>query len=247
MKEENSKRKAKEYLSQEPIINSYQIARLDDERSEVFLDDESDPSAVMIISDGTVTVRGGKTAVRDSLLDHLEKDKEYRFHAVDPQSFKAIEEVITVKDDRPTWLLIRMYEKAEEPDVEIVPLKKEDASVINEYWGLGSQDSMDYIKSRIEEGPACGIKTGSELIGWNLTHFLTDEVMVMGMLHVKEKWRRRGYAKALAEALCKEGERRGLVPAVQIFKDNEASLSLAEDLGFEIRAEHHWFGGSLKG
>ncbi|GEM_PF-1689895 len=246
MREKNAKEKAREYLSQEPVVNSYQIARLDDDRSEVFLNQKKNMSGVLIISGGTVTLRGGLEAVKDLLLENLDEDEEYRFHSIDPHSFKAVKETVEVDDDRPTWLLVRLYEKAKEPEEEIASLKEKDASVINEYWGLGGQDSTDYIKRRINQGPAYGIRKEGELVGWSLTHFITDEVMVLGMLHIKEAWRRKGLAKALTEAMCKECEKKGLIPAVQIFKDNEPSFSLAEDLGFEIRAEHHWFDGLKK-
>ncbi|MBS3816764.1 MAG: GNAT family N-acetyltransferase [Candidatus Thermoplasmatota archaeon] len=240
------KEKASEYLSREPIVNSYQIARLNEEEPKVFLDDEEDPSGVLILRDETVTLRGRKITVQDLLSGKLEKSKEYRFHAVDHQSFKAAEDVIEIKDDRPTWMLVRLYESPSESKSDVKPLEEKDASVINEYWGLGSDDSTDYIESRIDQGPAYGIRKDGELIGWCLTHFVTERAMVMGMLHVKEKWRRKGFAEDLTEALCEEAEEKDLVPAVQIFKDNEPSLSLAEDLGFEKRAEHHWFSGVKK-
>jgi len=243
MKEKEKRKKAKDFLSQEPIINCYQLARVDQERSEIFLDDVDDPRAVLISSNGTVTTRGMKDEVEKLVSEHLEKSKEYRFHAIDPQSFKAIKEIVDIEEDRETWLMIRLYEDVKEPQNEVVSLKEEDASEINEYWGLGADDSTDYIKRRIDQGPAYGIRKDDELVAWTLTHFVTEEVMVLGMLHVKEDWRRRGFAKDITEKMCTKGKERGLIPAVQIFKDNEPSLSLAEDLGFEMRGEHNWFSG----
>ncbi|MFW6145047.1 MAG: hypothetical protein ACOC55_05690 [Candidatus Natronoplasma sp.] len=155
--------RAKGFLAQESVVNSYQVARLEEDRSEVFLDCRDEPSAVLIISDEIVTMRGSLEGVQGLLTKHLEEDKEYRFHAVDPHSFKAAKEVVDIEDDRPAWLLIRLYEKAKKPKHDLEPLKKEDASVINEHWGLGSEDSTDYIKKRIEEGPAYGIRKKDEL------------------------------------------------------------------------------------
>ncbi len=243
MKMGSDRAMAKEYLKQEPVVNSYQIARLNEDRSDVYINGAEDISGVLIISDETVTMRGCMTSGKKLIEDHLEEDKEYRFHAVDPQSFKAVEDFVDIKDDRPTWLMNRVYEKPKETEKEVEELKKEDSEMINEYWGLSETDSTDYIKRRIKNGPAYGIRKKDELVAWTLTHFITDEAMVLGMLHVKEGWRRRGFAKAVTEKMCKASEKRSLVPAVQIFKDNEASLSLADDLGFEIRGEHHWFSG----
>ncbi len=243
----NEKRTAaKDFLSREPIVNSYQIARLNEDVSEVFLKEDERLSGVLIIKDGTVTMRGSFKAVKELLDEHMIEDKEYRFHAVDPNSFRAAEQVLEVEDDRPTWLLRREYEEPIEPEIEVSRLKKKDADVINEYWGLSDTDSTDYIKHRIEEAPAYGVRRDGELVGWCLTHFLTDEAMVLGMLHIKKEWRRKGFAKALTEKLCLKADEKNIVPAVQIFKDNEPSISLASDLGFEIRADHHWFDGVKK-
>ncbi|MBS3790914.1 MAG: GNAT family N-acetyltransferase, partial [Candidatus Thermoplasmatota archaeon] len=235
---------ARDYLSREPVVNSYQLARLSEEESEVFLKGEEKPSGVLLRREGTITMRGRYEAIKELLAENIEKGDEYRFHAVDPNSFRAAQKLLKIEDDRPTWLLRREYEKPREPETEVEPLKEEDAQVINNYWGLSDSDSTDYIKERIEKGPAYGVRKEDELVGWSLTHFITDKTIVLGMLHIKEDWRRRGFAKDLTEKLCLIAEEKDLVPAVQIFKDNESSISLASDLGFEIRADHHWFTGS---
>jgi len=235
---------ARDYLSREPVVNSYQLARLNEEETEVFLKGEEEVSGVLLRKEGTITMRGRFEAIKELLTEKIEVEEEYRFHAVDSNSFRAVQEVLEVEDDRPTWLCSREYEKAREPDIEVEALREEDALVINEYWGLSDSDSTDYIKERIKKGPAFGIRRDGELVGWSLTHFVTETTMVLGMLHIKEGWRRKGFAKEITEELCMRAEEDGLIPAVQIFKDNEPSISLAADLGFEIRADHHWFDGS---
>lgn len=244
MKEATKIQAAREYLSREPVVNSYQIARLNEDASEVFLrEDEEEISGVLIHREDTITMRGRYDGVKELLDQHIEPGEDFRFHAVDPNSFRAAKKVLEVEDDRPTWLLRREYEKPRKPENKVSPLVKDDAGVINEYWGLSDSDSTDHIKQRIEKAPAYGVRREDGLVGWCLTHFLTDDAMVLGMLHIKEEWRRNGLARALTEKLCLDAEEMGVVPAVQIFKDNEPSLSLSSDLGFEIRADHHWFDG----
>ncbi len=236
--------RAEDYLSREPVVNSYQLARLNEEDTEVLLKEEENISGVLLRKEGTITMRGSFEAMKELLAENINVGDEYRFHAVDPTSFRAVQEVLEVEDDRPTWLCRREYERAREPEIDVEALQEEDAIVINEYWGLSDSDSTDYIKERIEKGPAFGIRREGELVGWSLTHFLTEKTMVLGMLHIKEEWRRRGFAKEITEKLCMKAEEDDLIPAVQIFKDNEPSFSLALDLGFEIRADHHWFNAS---
>ncbi|MFW6064844.1 MAG: GNAT family N-acetyltransferase [Candidatus Natronoplasma sp.] len=244
MSPESLRSLARDYLSREPVVNSYQLARLNEEETKVFLKDEGEISGVLLRKEGTITMRGSFEAMKELLVENIKVGEEYRFHAVDPNSFRAVQELLEVEDDRPTWLCRREYERAREPDIEVEALQEEDALVINEYWGLSDSDSTDYIKERITKGPAFGVRKEGELVGWSLTHFVTEATMVLGMLHVKEDWRRKGLAKNITERLCLEAEEKDLVPAVQIFKDNEASISLASDMGFEIRADHHWFDGS---
>ncbi|MFO7991170.1 MAG: GNAT family N-acetyltransferase [Thermoplasmata archaeon] len=230
---------AKRFLSEDGIQNSYPIARLRNLDNTVLLDDPDDPKAVLIKMDHTATMRGDKVALKE-LLGTLEKG-EYRFHSVDHQSFQACEEVLDNIEDRPTWMMKRPWEENLEPEYEVVELEESDAEVIDQYWGLGRGDSIDYIKSRIREGQSYGIRQEGELVAWCLTHYITDKVVSLGFLHVKEGHRRKGYAKAVTEAMCSWAKEKNLIPVVDIFQDNEESLSLADKLGFQRIAENHWF------
>ncbi len=230
---------AKRFLDNDPLKNSYLIAKLDEEDIQLYLGEGH--KSVLIESDGYISMRGDKNSLVDILSD-LES-QEYRFHAIDDKAFEAAKEVIEVKDDRPTWFFKRPKKYFEEPDLEVEELEVEDAEVINEYWGLQGSDSTDYIAERIRKGPAFGIRRGGELVAWTLTHYITKDVLNLGFLHVKRDWRREGFAKAITEHMCKHAEKNDQVPVVDIFKDNKPSVSLAETLGFKCISEHHWFSG----
>ncbi len=242
-----SKRTVKKYLQKEPVVNSYQLARLEEKDTEIFASIKDDKvSAILIKKDETITIRGDGVQMEKLLKENLDEGRIYRFHAVDPISFEISKAVVEVEDDRPTWLLKRTYREPIFPESEIQPLEDKDARIINDYWGLSDTDSTDYIKQRIRKGPAYGIRKNGDLIGWSLTHFITDQTIMFGMLHIKKDWRRMGFAKEITEKLCLDAKDMNLIPAVQIFKDNSPSLSLARDLGFEIRGEHHWYSGKKK-
>jgi len=233
---------AKKFLDKEPLKNSYLIARLDDEERNIYIND--DPEAVLIESDGYISMRGHKKGMI-SLLSDLEEN-EYRFHAVDNVGYEAAEAVVQVENDRSTWFFKRPRKYFEQPVIEAEELSEDDAEEINKYWGLQGSDSTDYIAERIRKGPAYGIKRDGELVAWTLTHYITKDVLNLGFLHVKEDWRREGFAKAITEHMCKHAEKNDLIPVVDIFQDNKPSISLAETLGFQRISEHHWFGG-IKG
>lgn len=230
--------RAKRFLDEEPLKNSYLIAKLDDENVNLYMKNDK---AVLLESGGYISMRGEKNSLI-TLLSEL-KNKEYRFHAIDNTAFEAVKEVVKLEDDRPTWFLKRPKEYFEEPELEVEELDVKDAEIINEYWGLQGSDSTDYIAERIRKGPAYGIRRDGELAAWTLTHYMTDEVLNLGFLHVRRDWRREGFAKAITEHICRYAEENQQVPVVDIFKTNKPSISLAETLGFQRVSEHHWFNG----
>lgn len=232
---------AKKFLSKKSLKNSYLLADVDE--AELKMDDEEDPKAIITIFDNSISMRGKVEALRPLLREILEG--EHRFHSVDDTSFEAAEDILDVEDDHPTWMLKREPEHYQEPSVEVEQARVEDAEVINEYWGLGSEDSTSYIKSRIREGPGYVIRRDGRPVAWCLTHYISDSAMSLGFLHVIEEYRRQGFARSLTEAICQEALDMDVTPVVDIFQDNEASLSLAEGLGFEKIAENHWFTGIM--
>ncbi len=243
----SDREKARRYLKQEPIKNSYQLARMEDEESTLFYREGSEEKGLIIQRDETLTLRGDKEFLLH-LIDEMEfeSEREYRFHAVDNESYEAVKERFDVSDHRETWMLVRDRNKIGEPTVDVEPLEKKDAEKIDKYWGSSDSDSTDYLRERIEKGPAYGVRKEGELVAWCLTHYLTEQVIMLGMIYVLDEWRRSGFAKSLTEKMCLEGLKDDLIPTVYIYKDNEPSISLAGSLGFERIGEDHWFHGEFK-
>lgn len=231
------------FLLKDPLRNAYQISMLDENGLKVITDDMEKPHGIILVREGTITMKGDKDVLLN-LMERLEPG-EYRFHSVDAEAFEAAAMYVQDIDDHPTWMLKRDRDKFGEPEMEVVPLEEKDAVEINEYWGLGERDSTEYIRYRIKKGPAYGIRQDGELVAWSLTHRVTDHVMMLGFLHVKEDWRRNGFAKAITERLCRDALELGVIPVVDIFKDNRESLELAYNLGFEKIGEGHWFSGRI--
>lgn len=240
----SKKETAEKILKRQPLRNSYRISMLSDEGVEVLLDDLDTPSSVVLYSSTTVSMNGN-TRPLVKLLKRV-PEGEYRFHSVGPEGFEASQEVVKEIDDHPTWMLKRPRSFFDIPEHETIQLKEEDAEVINRFWNLSGGDSTDYIEERIRVGPARGIRRDGELVAWCLTHYVTDRAMSLGFLHVKDGWRRKGFARSVTESMCQYAERKGIVPLVDIFQDNKPSLNLAEDLNFERIGENHWYGGEIE-
>jgi len=238
----SKKETAYKFLSKDELRNSYLIARLED--GDIYLDEEENPNAVLVNNNYEVISMRGDTDILIRLLKKMEPGK-YRFHSIDPDSFEAAEKYVEDIDDSPTWMLFRRKDEFGTPESDVDELDLDDVPVISEHWGLGDEDSSDYISHRIKEGPAYGIRRDGELVGWVLTHYITDSAICLGFLHAKEGWRRKGFAQDLTDKICDYAAERELTPVVDIFQDNVASLSLSKSLGFEKIGENHWFDGNI--
>ncbi|MEE8232586.1 MAG: GNAT family N-acetyltransferase [Thermoplasmata archaeon] len=102
------------------------------------------------------------------------------------------------------------------------------------------RDRSAYVRRRIEEGITSGIEMDGELVAWDMTHFETESVVMLGFLHVKEAYRGRGYAKTATTATAEKVFAMGKVAAAEVFEDNQASLRLLEGMGFRRVKRQVW-------
>ena len=89
---------------------------------------------------------------------------------------------------------------------------------------------LESAKQHIELGFVYGGYIGDETIAMIGMHLQG----AMGMLEVKEKFRRRGYAELMEKYLINSLLDKGLTPYCQIIEDNTASLLLQRKLGLDI-------------
>ncbi len=125
------------------------------------------------------------------------------------------------------------------------PVTPEWAPVIAKIWEP-DWPAERYIRGRIENGPSFGVYVDGQLVAWDMTHFETDRVVMMGFLHVLDAHRGKGYAKSTGSALIKEILRRGKIPACHVREDNTPSLVLTESLGFRKVRKQVWADGVLR-
>lgn len=165
------------------------------------------------------------------------------FHLADELAFPAVRERLAVD-----WWGEALYYRME-PETfvdhqthEVRPVDAEHAEAIAQIWAP-DWDAAPYVRSRIEEGPTAGIYVDGELVAWDMTHLETDEVVVMGFLHVMEGHRGKGYAKSASSALVKQIFAKGKVPTCHVYTDNDASIRLTESLGFQRVCIQAWGSG----
>ena len=238
--------KARGVLCSRPLWNALPIHRVfhaPASERDVYVDRMDDPRALMTVgrlSPRVVSMAGRNERALQMLLDNLEGGKEYRFHALDARTADLVQRSFDVKSDNPSWFYT-LERKDFVGDIrhEISPLVPEDAETINEHWNP-EEDSARYIRSRIEKGLAFGMRVDGELVAWDATHLETDRAVMVGLLHVTESFRKRGYARSITTTMINAVFEKGKTPIGHIFKDNEPSVRLTEEMGFRRRGEHIW-------
>lgn len=165
------------------------------------------------------------------------------YHIADELAFPAVQqrlkvgwwgEAIYFALDRNDFLDVQAHE--------VKPLDPGYAERIAKIWAP-DWPATEYVRSRIRSGLSGAIHEEGELVAWYMTHLETDDVVMLGFLHVLDGFRGRGYAKSLSSALIKQTFAKGKVPACHVYTDNPASIRLMESLGFRRVCTQAWGDG----
>lgn len=239
---EGELQKIRSWLNRDPAGNALVISRVfhGERAPEILYDDIDDLQAVVAFDKG----RGRLvlTATDPSRLRQLLRGLppgEYHFSAVDLDLVPVLEEVMEVDAEEPAWLFNMKREDFQPISViDSEPVKVEHAEMIAENWL--DEDAVDYVRSRIEKGPTAGIYIDGELVAWDMTHLETDDVVMLGFLHVREPHRGKGYGKTVATAMLEKVFASGRMPVCHVFQDNQVSINLSEEMGFRRIKRQVW-------
>ncbi|MFQ5918898.1 MAG: GNAT family N-acetyltransferase [Thermoplasmata archaeon] len=239
-------RRLRSWLETEPVRYAHVIHLLGfpAEDVHVWVDDTRRPRAVLGIRPHT----GGLVAAADppekimDLIHHL-PNGEYRPRSVDVELVPHLETGIAATFRPPVWLYQMGPADLRPTRVrETRPVKPEEAGTIAALWSP-ERESSAYVRRRIEAGISSGIEVDDELVAWDMTHFETDRVVMLGFLHVKEAFRGRGYAKTVTTATAEKVFAKGKMAAAEVFEDNQASIQLTEGMGFRRVKRQAWGDG----
>jgi len=123
------------------------------------------------------------------------------------------------------------------PPSSLAPLSPDDAEYIFEHSIYQNVTRPDYIRERIQAGPSAGIRESGKLAAW----LMTQDDGSIGVLHVLDDYRGRGYAYDLTVYLITGLREQGRIPFVQVEDTNTKSMNLALKLGFRKDRRIHWF------
>lgn len=116
-------------------------------------------------------------------------------------------------------------------------LNASDAALVDSWWQYRSAKSAAMVTRQVEmdQGVAClGIEVNGNLVACILRY----QGGALGMLHVKEEYRRRGYATILLQEATRALEQRGEERVAFVVDGNKASEALFTKLGWQ-RADLH--------
>lgn len=111
-------------------------------------------------------------------------------------------------------------------DLSVRLMREDEAEIASEMYGF----DMESAKQHIDSGLVYGGYVGGQAVGMIGLHLQG----AMGLLEIKEKFRRNGYAEYLEKYLINSLLIKGRVPYCQIVEGNEPSLSLQRKLGLDI-------------
>ncbi|MGD0236833.1 MAG: GNAT family N-acetyltransferase [Syntrophorhabdales bacterium] len=119
----------------------------------------------------------------------------------------------------------------------ISPLSPDDAEYIYEHSLYQAVTRPEYIRGRIQSGPSAGVRESGKLAAW----LMTQDDGSIGLLHVLDDYRGRGYAYDLTADLITRLRERKRIPFVHVEETNTKSMNLALKLGFRRDRRLHWF------
>lgn len=93
-----------------------------------------------------------------------------------------------------------------------------------------------YLEDRLKRSFSAAVFVEGKLAAWGLTH----DDGALGVLHVPEEYRGKGYGKEILISLIHQSRKLGKLPFVQIEEKNFAATSLAERLGFVKDRRVNW-------
>lgn len=201
--------------------------------------------------------------------DHPEAPHQFAMHATDPTAARLVLSAVPpgfaifhVADElafpaiykrlRVGWWGEAVYYTMDAKDFrdvqthETAPLDPKYAEMVAKIWS-SDWPAAGYVRSRIEDGLSAAIYVDGEPVAWYLTHLETDDVVMLGFLHVLDAHRRKGYARSLSCALIRQTFAKSKTPACHVYTDNAPSIRLMESLGFHRVCTQAWGDGVSPG
>jgi len=127
-------------------------------------------------------------------------------------------------------------ERSIESEFKIRDLEAKDADFIFAHSHYQDFTSKAYIRERIAADCSAGIIINGELAAWGLTH----DDGALGFIHVREAFRKRGFARLIMQKLISDKRKDRKDIFLNVEPDNFKAKKLFSSLGFEFDRMISW-------
>lgn len=217
---------ALEYLNRDYLLNISIIDLIERGTAEVLY---ATKDCVMVKDriSGVTMLQTENLSLADRLLDSLPKDATH-IVAHNISLAELIENKLGFNRRVPCNQGVYSGKPLSNPnsELEIRLMKEDDAEEASNMYFGSADEAKEHIRRGLVYGGFCGGKIAA-MIG---RHYQGS----MGLLVVKEEYRRRGFGEIMEKFLINSLLERGLTPYCQVVEGNTASLSLQRKLGLDI-------------
>ena len=215
-----------EYLNSDYLLNVSIIDPILRDTAEVLY---ADKDCVMVRdkNSGVIMLQTENIRLAEKLLNNLPKGKNLLV-AHNISLAELIENRLGYKKRVPCYQAVygkRLF-AVPNGELEIRLMKEEDAEEASAMYF----DSVDEAKEHIRQGLVYGGFSGGKIAAMIGRHYQGS----MGLLVVKEEYRRRGFGEIMEKFLINSQLEKGLIPYCQVIEGNNASLCLQRKLGLDI-------------
>ncbi|XP_046551473.1 glycine N-acyltransferase-like protein 3 [Haliotis rubra] len=181
-------------------------------------------------------------ALRDLLQnnDVIDWSRKQNFECVDTRLMSVVIEVMKHHQVSISLGSTAVFLRVTEDTLELKPvpegftlksLKEDQAKMVDAFWNLRREYSDDYIQEMIRKLPSCCLyNSEGEMVGFAITYHYG----CIGMLHVLEEHRGKGYAKVIMSHLAFKCLQKWQCVSVFIDPKNTRSIKLNEAIGFSL-------------
>ncbi len=160
-------------------------------------------------------------------------------HGCPTSALIQIENEFKIDDPYPCWRYISTGNVGAGPWDDLGRLDEDDAVLIAKHWDL-IDDPEEILREKIRKFDSACVRENGKPVSWVGIHFEIEGMAELGFAHTLDGHRRKGYSAMATKALVNRIDERGGKAVVHMFKSNEASISLAESMGFKRIGEATW-------
>ncbi|XP_067675989.1 glycine N-acyltransferase-like protein 3 isoform X2 [Haliotis asinina] len=194
---------------------------------------ESLPSGAMVYAKDPDALR--ELLLRDGVTDWL---SEVKFRGCDSRVMPVFSALSEHHNRKLTRTINGVLLKVTEDSLTLRPipdgftttsLKPDQSDMVNSNWKFSNEYSTGYIRDMIEKTPSCCLyDNAGHVVGYALTYHYG----FLGLLHVKDDYRGKGYAKVIVSHLAHKCLQERKYVSVVVESNNHLSLKLHTDVGF---------------